>query len=91
MSETGARNASASGSRSDRLSRNMTMHPFHRVGSAEGQDAGQHPIERHTKSVEVSAGIDRAVHSPGLFGRHVGECACDNFWRLWRPPLARQP
>ena len=64
----------------------------HSIGSAalNGSRARQHLVERDAQRVEVAPSIDRAVHSAGLFGRHVGERAGDGLWRLWRLPLARQ-
>ena len=52
--------------------------------------AGEHPIERDAERIEVAAEVDRAIHSPGLFGRHIGERAGDNLGRLGRLTLARQ-
>ena len=50
----------------------------------------QHLVENDAERVEIAAGIDRAVHPSGLFGRHVGERAGDGLGRLGRLPLARQ-
>ena len=66
------------------------MNPFHRIGRAERQTAGEHLIERDAERIEVAAGIDRAVHPPGLLGRHIGERAGDDLGRLGRLTLARQ-
>src|SRR6185369_1932541 len=71
-----------------RLSRDMAMYPLHRMCRGERQRASQHLIERHTKRVEVATEIDRAVHPPGLFGRHVGQRAHDE---LGRPGHASLP
>ena len=49
------------------------MDPLHRISSTEGQGPGQHLVERDAQRVEIAAGIDRAVHSAGLFRRHVRE------------------
>ena len=76
--------------RCHRLSRDMAMDPFHRIGGAERQTAGEHLVERHAERVEIATRIDRAVHPPGLFGRHIGERAGDDFGRLGRLTLARQ-
>ncbi len=73
-----------------RLSGDVAVHPLHRIGGREGQRAGQHLVERDAERIEVAAGIDRAVHAPGLLGRHVGERAGDDLGRLGRLPLARQ-
>ena len=55
-----------------------------------GRAPGEHLVERDAERVEIAAGIDRAVHAPGLFGRHVGERAGDDLGRLGRLALARQ-
>ncbi len=68
----------------------MAMNPFHRIGGAERQTAGEHLIERDAERIEVAAGIDRAVHPPGLLGRHIGERAGDELGRPGRLTLARQ-
>ena len=75
---------------SDRLSGDMAMDPFHRIGGAERQETGEHLIERHAERVEVAARVDRAVHAPGLFGSHIGERASDELGRLGRLTLAQQ-
>ena len=74
-----------------RLPRDVAMHPFHRIGRGERQDAGQHLVERDAERVEVAAGIDRAVHASGLFGRHVGERPRNRLGRIGRLALARKP
>ena len=70
--------------------RDMAVDPFHRIGRAERQTPGEHLIERDAERIEVAARVDRAVHSPGLFGRHIGERAGDDLGRLGRLTLARQ-
>jgi len=50
---------------------------FHRIGAAEGQVAGEHLVEGDAEGVVVAAVVELAVHSPGLFGGHVGEGAFD--------------
>ena len=64
----------------------------HSIGSVavNGRAAGEHLVERDAQRIEVAAGIDRAVHPPGLFGGHVGERAGDDLGRLGRLALARQ-
>ena len=59
------------------LPRDMAMHPLHRIGRREWQNTGEHLVERDAERVEIAAGIDRAVHAPGLLRRHVGQCAGD--------------
>ena len=76
--------------RRHRLSGDVAVDPFHRIGRAERQAAGEHLIERDAERIEVAAGVDRAVHPPGLFGRHVGQRAGDDLRRLGRLTLARQ-
>ena len=67
------------------------MHPFHRIGSREGETPGQHFVERHTEGIEVASRIDRTIHPPGLFRRHVGERSGDELGRFGRLALARKP
>ena len=73
-----------------RLSGNMAVHPFHRIGRREGQNAREHLVQRDAEGVEIAAGVDRAVHPPGLFGCHVGKRTGDGLGRLGRLPLAGQ-
>ena len=73
-----------------RLPGDVAVHPLHRIGRGEGQTAGEHLVKRDAERVEIAAGIDRAVHPPGLFGRHVGERSGDDLGRLGRLALARQ-
>ena len=68
----------------------MAVHPFHRIGRREGQNAREHLVQRDAEGVEIAAGVDRAVHPPGLFGCHVGKRTGDDFGRLGRLPLAGQ-
>ena len=68
----------------------MAVHPLHRIGRRERQNAGEHLVERDAERVEVAAGVDRAVHPPGLFGRHVGKRSGDDLGRLGRLALAGQ-
>ena len=74
----------------NRLPGNMTVQPFHRIGSGEGQHPRQHLVEGDAKRVEIAACIDRAVHPAGLLRRHVGESAGDCVGRLGVGALARQ-
>ncbi|HUB14632.1 MAG TPA: hypothetical protein VMB34_21965 [Acetobacteraceae bacterium] len=73
-----------------RLFRDMAVDPLHGIGGGERQGAGEHPVERDAEGVEVAASINRTVHPPGLFRRHVGQRAGDEFGRLGRLPLAGQ-
>jgi hypothetical protein len=43
-----------------------------------------------TEGIEVAAGVDRAVHASGLFGRHISERARDQLGWCGHLPLARQ-
>ncbi len=52
-----------------------------------GTDLVQHNAQR----VEVAAGIDGAIHAPGLFRGHVRKSAGHEFRRLRRLALAWQP
>ena len=73
-----------------RLPGDVAMHPFHRIRSGEGQYARQHLVEDDAERVEIAAGVDRAVHPPGLFRRHIGERARDHLRRCRRLVLAGQ-
>ena len=73
-----------------RHARDMAMDPFHGIGSGKGQGADEHLIERDAERVEIAAGIDRAVHAPGLFGGHASEGPGDELRRLGHLPFARQ-
>src|SRR5262249_44386721 len=50
----------------------VAMHPSKGVGSCERQFTGQHLVKRYAEGIEVAARVDRAIHSPRLFRRHVG-------------------
>src|SRR5580658_750321 len=69
---------------------NMTVHPVHRIRSEEGEIPGQHLVKRNAQRVEVTAGINGAIHSPGLFGRHVGQGSGDELGGPGGLPLARK-
>ena len=90
IAETGAGISSTARRAAPACSGDVAVHPFHRIGRGERQDARQHLVERDAQRVEVAARIDRAVHPAGLFGRHVGERAGDDLGRLGRLALARQ-
>ena len=72
------------------LTRDMAVDQLHGIGRREGRRAREHFIEGGAQGVEVAAGIDRPVHSPGLFRRHIGERAGDHLRRLGALLLARQ-
>ena len=90
ISETATGTSSSRSAGRHRPSRDVAVHPFHRIGRGKRQDAREHLVERDAERVEVAAGVDRAVHPPGLFRRHIGERAGDDLGRLGRLPLARQ-
>jgi len=73
-----------------RLSRDMAVHPLHRIGGGEGELPRQHFVKGDTQSIEIAAGVHRAVHSAGLFRRHVGERSRDRLRRRRGLTLARQ-
>src|SRR6267154_2591055 len=68
----------------------MAVDPLHGIGCGKRQRTREHLIERDAEGVEVAAGVDRAVHSSGLFGRHIGERAGDRLGWRGRLPLAWQ-
>jgi CheY-like chemotaxis protein len=69
----------------------MAVDPLHGVGRGERRRAREHLIERDAERMEVAARIDRAVHPPGLLGRHIGQRACGGLGPLERLPFARKP
>ena len=73
-----------------RRARDMGVDPLHRVAGAERQDAGEHLVEDDAHGVEIAAGVDRAVHPAGLFGRHVGERAGRELDLVGRGVFARR-
>jgi len=60
---------------------NMAMDPLHRIGCGERQRARKHLVQRDAQRVEIAAAIHRTIHAAGLFGRHIGERAGNNFRR----------
>jgi hypothetical protein len=68
----------------------MAVHPLHRIASGKGQRPRKHLVEGDTQGIEIAARVNRAVHSAGLFRRHVGERPDDHLWRGVRLALARQ-
>ena len=59
--------------RRHRLSRNVAVHQFHRIGRREWECPGQHLVQHDAQRVKITPRINRAIHSPGLFRRHVPE------------------
>ena len=55
-----------------------------------GRLPGQHLVKRDAQSVEIASRIDRTIHSPRLFRRHVRECTGDELGRRWRLTFARK-
>ena len=74
-----------------RLTCDVAVDPLQRVGGSKRQHARKHLVQGDAQRVEIAAGIDRAIHAPGLFGRHVGEGAGNDLRRRGRLALARQP
>src|SRR5215470_17298245 len=68
----------------------MTMYPFHWFGSVKRQGARQHLIERDTKGVQVSAGIDGSIHPSGLLGRHICQRSGDRLGGIRRLAFASE-
>ena len=73
-----------------RLSGDMAVNPLHGIGSRKRKGACQHLVERDPQRVEITTGIDRAVHPAGLFRRHVSESPFEKLGRLGRLALTRQ-
>ncbi len=70
--------------------RDMAMHPLRRVICTERQRAGEHLVKRHAKGIQITTRIDRTIHPPGLFRRHVGQRPGDRFRWRGRLPLPWQ-
>ena len=68
----------------------MAVDPLQRVGGSKREHARQHLVQGDTQRVEIAAGIDRAIHTPGLFRGHVGQAAGNEFRRRRRLALAWQ-
>ena len=73
-----------------RLTCDVAVDPFQRVGGSKREHARKHLVQGDAQRVEIAAGIHRAIHTPGLFGRHVGKGAGNDFRRRGRLALARQ-
>jgi hypothetical protein len=69
----------------------MAVYPFHRIGGREGKTPGKHFVKCHAERVEIAARIDRAIHSPCLFRRHVGQRTGDDLGWIRRLPFSRKP
>ena len=73
-----------------RLACNVAVDPLQRVGGGKRQRARKHLVQGDAQRVEIAAGVNRAIHAAGLFGRHVGEGAGNDLRRRGRLRLARQ-
>ena len=73
-----------------RLTCDVAVDPLQRVGGSKREHARKHLVQGDAQRVEIAAGIHRAIHTPGLFGRHVGKGAGNDFRRRQRLSLARQ-
>ena len=64
----------------------------HSIGSVaeNGNRTSEHLVKGDSERVEIAAGIDRAVHPPGLFGCHVGERTRDCLGRMRRLTFTRK-
>ena len=90
MADSGSGTAPAI-DRRRRLTCDVAVDPFQRVGGGEWEHAGQHLVQGDAQGVEIAAGIDRAIHAPGLFRGHVGKRAGNDLRRRGRLALAWQP
>ena len=75
----------------DRLTRDVAVDPFQRVGGSKREHARQHLVQGDAQRVEIAPGIHRAIHAPGLFRGHVGKCAGNDLGRRGRQALAGEP
>jgi len=64
-----------------RLARNVAVDPLQGVGGHKRQHATKHQVQGDAQGVKIAPSINRAIHTAGLFGRHVGERAGNNLWR----------
>src|SRR4029077_16789530 len=87
----GSRNMLGSLARRQRPSCDMAVHPLHWIRRGKRQVAREHLIERNAESIEITTGIDRPVHTAGLFRSHVRQRSGDHLGRLGYLMLARQP
>src|SRR5215813_4149037 len=68
----------------------MAVDPFHRLRGDKRQSTGEHSVEGDTERIEVTPGVDGAIHASGLFRRHVGERAGNGLGRMWGLTLASE-
>ena len=74
-----------------RLTCDVAVDPLQRVGGSKREHARQHLVKSDAQRVEIAASIDRTIHAPGLFRRHVGEGARNRLGRRGALPLTWQP
>ena len=74
-----------------RLTCDVAVDPLQRIGGSKREHARKHLVQGDAQRVEIAAGIDRTIHAPGLFRRHVGEGARNDLRRRGRLALAWQP
>ncbi len=68
----------------------MAVNPLNGIGGIERKYPGKHLVKGDAQRVKITAGIDRAIHATGLFGRHVSQCSGNNSGRLGGLTFARQ-
>ena len=56
----------------DGLACDVTVDPLQRVGGSKRKHARKHLVQGDAQRIEIAAGINRAIHAPGLFRGHVG-------------------
>jgi len=74
-----------------RLSRDMAVHPLHRIGRVKRKDTREHFVKGNAERIEIAPGIDGTIHSSGLLRCHVGECPCYKLRRFGRLAFAWKP
>ena len=89
MAESGS-GISSTIDRRNRLTRDVAVDPLQRIDGSKREHAGKHFVQHDAQRVEIASGIDRPIHSPGLFRRHIGKRSGDNLRRRGRLPLAWQ-
>src|SRR5437868_4688767 len=60
------------------------------VGGGKRQRTRKHLVQDDVQRVEIAAGINRAIHSARLFGRHIGKGAGNDLRRRGHRALVRQ-
>jgi hypothetical protein len=72
------------------LARNVAVDPFHRIAGSKWQVAREHLVKGGAQRVEIAARINRAIHTAGLFGCHIGQSAGNDLRRRRRLAFAEQ-